>query len=172
MMTSSTRLVVTTPSRGEFSVYVRRAIRLYRPPQDAKYADTCHLASTIDLANTTYSCNDNPKGIDLNPNGYTTRELFGWGTQVYDTDPQNFTWYDEFVTRPVPMVLSTNIDGTSEAKVVCIAMDEVKKGSRVPPESVNNGEDNESAAVGLEWKSRAGMATLMAGVAAMYFVLA
>jgi hypothetical protein len=166
------RLVVTRPSQGEFSVSVHRTIRLYRSPQDAKYADTCYLASTMDLANTIYSCNDNPKGIDLNPNGYATRELFGWGTQVYDTDPQNYTWYDEFVTRPVPMVLSTNIDGKVETKVVCISMDEVNKGSRVPPESVNNGDDNESAAVGMEWKSRAGMATLMARVAAMSFVLA
>ena len=53
-------------------------------------------------------------------------------------------------------------------KVVCIAPDHVREGSRVPPESVNN----ENAAANMEWSKKAGIATLVAGVVVMSFVIA
>jgi hypothetical protein len=52
-------------------------------------------------------------------------------------------------------------------KVVCIAPDHVREGSRVPPESVNN----ENAAADVEWGRKAGMATFVAGLV-MSFVIA
>jgi hypothetical protein len=133
---------------------------------------TLHLARTANLTNTT--CNGAPPGIDV-PAGFSTRGLFGVGpTQEpwdYDTNVDNFTWYDEYITRPVPVLVAAVSEEASMGgvtKVVCIAPDHVREGSRVPPESVNN----ENAAAGMEWGRKAGMATLVAGVVVMSFVVA
>ncbi|OWY45761.1 hypothetical protein AA0118_g9252 [Alternaria tenuissima] len=126
---------------------------------------------TANLTNTT--CNAAPPGIDV-PAGFSTRGLFGTGpTEApweYDTDVDNFTWYDEYITRPVPVLVAAASDDApgGVTKVVCIAPDHVREGSRVPPESVNN----ENAAAGMEWGRKAGMATLVAGVVVMSFVIA
>ena len=132
---------------------------------------TLHLARTANLTNTT--CNGAPPGIDV-PAGFSTRGLFGVGpTQEpwdYDTNVDNFTWYDEYITRPVPVLVAAVSEEASMGgvtKVVCIAPDHVREGSRLPPESVNN----ENAAAGIEWGRKAGMATLVAGLV-MSFVVA
>ncbi|CAN9245848.1 unnamed protein product [Alternaria alternata] len=126
---------------------------------------------TANLTNTT--CNAAPPGIDV-PAGFSTRGLFGVGpTQEpwdYDTNVENFTWYDEYITRPVPVLVAAVSEEASMGgvtKVVCIAPDHVREGSRVPPESVNN----ENSAAGMEWGRKAGMATLVAGVVVMSFVI-
>ena len=133
---------------------------------------TRDLARTANLTNTT--CNATPPGIDI-PAGYSSHALFGVGpTQEpwdYDTDVDNFTWYDEYITRPVPVLVAAASDDSvtgGVTKVVCIAPDHVREGSRVPPESVNN----ENAAAGMDWGRKAGMATLVAGVVVMSFVIA
>ncbi|KAL1796191.1 hypothetical protein ACET3X_004731 [Alternaria dauci] len=126
---------------------------------------------TANLTNTT--CNAAPPGIDV-PAGFSTRGLFGVGpTQQpwdYDTNVDNFTWYDEYMTRPVPvLVAAASDDGPmgGVTKLVCIAPDDVREGSRVPPESVNN----ENAAAAMQWGKKAGVATLLAGIVVMSFVL-
>ena len=132
---------------------------------------TRDLALTANLTNTT--CNAAPPGIDV-PAGFSTRPLFGTGpTEApweYDTDVDNFTWYDEYITRPVPVLVAAASDDApgGVTKVVCIAPDHVREGSRVPPESVNN----ENAAANMEWSKKAGIATLVAGVVVMSFVIA
>ena len=132
---------------------------------------THHLARTANLTNTT--CNGAPPGIDV-PAGFSTHGLFGVGpTQEpwdYDTDVDNFTWYDEYITKPVPVLVAAVSEEASMGgvtKVVCIAPDHVREGSRVPPESVNN----ENAAADVEWGRKAGMATFVAGLV-MSFVIA
>jgi hypothetical protein len=117
-------------------------------------------------------------GLDL-PENYNTRALFGWSFDEYDTDAQNFTWYDQYVTRPMPMVVATVKDGKAETRVRCISPDDVLEGSRVPAESVNGGGngggngagDAEGKAAGMEGGRKVGAALLMAGVVGMSFVL-
>jgi hypothetical protein len=120
------------------------------------------------------TCDATPTGITL-PDNYNTVVLFGMGAAGgYETQLDNFTMYDEYVTRPVPLIVSSVADGKAQTKVLCIAPDDVREGSRVPADSVNagNADDDKSAAPGIEWGRKAGMAVLMAGVAAMSFVLA
>ena len=84
--------------------------------------------------------------------------------------------YDEYITRPHPVVVASVANGKAKTSVVCIAPDNVLEGSRVPAESVNqpsgDGDDDESAAAGLAWGRDTGLAVLVAGVAGMSFVLA
>ena len=145
---------------------------IYEPITSGTDSLTHHLARTANLTNTT--CNGAPPGIDV-PAGFSTHGLFGVGpTQEpwdYDTDVDNFTWYDEYITRPVPVLVAAVSEEASMGgvtKVVCIAPDHVREGSRVPPESVNN----ENAAAGMKWGRTAEMATLVAGVVVMSLVIA
>jgi hypothetical protein len=121
------------------------------------------------------TCDATPTGITL-PDNYNTVQLFGMGAAGgYETQLDNFTMYDEYVTRPVPIIVSSVANGKAQTKVLCIAPDDVREGSRVPADSVNAGnadDDDKSAAPGMGWGRKAGMAALMAGVAAMSFVLA
>ncbi|KAG9189895.1 hypothetical protein G6011_06763 [Alternaria panax] len=128
--------------------------------------------STLNATNMT--CATSVPGLDP-PEGYNTQPLFGWSLSEYDTDARSFTWYDQYVTRPVPMVVASVKDGKAQSKVMCISPDDVLEGSRVPADTVNAGgngaDDAESAAAGVRWGRKAGMASLMAGVTAVSFVL-
>ncbi|KAI4941915.1 hypothetical protein J4E91_010465 [Alternaria rosae] len=115
-------------------------------------------------------------GVQL-PDGYHTQSIGGFGPRGvgnYDEQLDNFTMYDEYITRPHPMIVASVANGKAKTSVVCIAPQDVLEGSRVPAESVNkpDDEDDESAATGLAWGRNTGMAVLMASVAAMSFVLA
>lgn len=122
------------------------------------------------------TCEIPPTGVQL-PDSYHTQSIGGFGPRGvgnYDEQLDNFTMYDEYITRPHPMIVASVANGKAKTSVVCIAPQDVLEGSRVPAESVNkpDDEDDESAATGLAWGRNTGMAVLMASVAAMSFVLA
>ncbi|KAI4649965.1 uncharacterized protein J4E78_008246 [Alternaria triticimaculans] len=136
------------------------------------------IGGTLNTTNMT--CTVPPTGVQL-PEGYHTAPLVGYGpagvgNSSYDHELDNFTMYDEYITRPHPVVVASVANEKAKTSVVCIAPDNVLEGSRVPAESVNqpsgDGNDDESAAVGIAWGRNMDLAVLVAGVAGMSFVLA
>jgi hypothetical protein len=136
------------------------------------------LASAVDLRNTT--CTESPRDyeLDIFPD-YHTSQLFGYGADIYDTDASNYTWYDRYMKRAVPFVVSVIRDGqeAETPQVVCLSADNVVNGSREPDEDedvgegTGSGDDRQSTGVSVYWIAKGWMAVGMACVAGLSLVL-
>jgi hypothetical protein len=146
------------------------------------------LASAVDLRNTT--CTNSPCDYELDiSTDYHTSQLFGYGADIYDTDASNYTWYDLYMKRTVPFVVSVISDGqeAETPQVVCLSADDIANGSREPDKGVDvgegtgnsdgqgggdgNGGDGQSTGVSVDWKAKGWMASGMAGVAGLSLLL-
>ena len=75
------------------------------------------------------TCSVPPTGVQL-PSDYHTAPLVGYGpagvgNSSYDHELDNFTMYDEYITRPHPVVVASVANGKAKTSVVCIAPEDV-----------------------------------------------
>jgi hypothetical protein len=150
----------------------------------------------MDLSNAT--CTEPPSNYSLDiPSDYHTSQLFGFGPNKYDTNASDYMWYDLYMKRAVPFVVSV-IKDRQEVKapqVVCLSPHNVVNGSRKPADDVEVGEgipgseggdsgsgsgngsgsgsdrNEQSAGVSVNWRAKGLMAMGMAGVAGLSLVL-
>jgi hypothetical protein len=144
----------------------------------------------MDLSNAT--CTEPPSNYSLDiPSDYHTSQLFGFGPNKYDTNVSDYTWYDLYMKRAVPFVVSVIKDGqeVEAPQVVCLSPHDVVNGSRKPADDVGVGEgtpgsegggsgsgsgsggNGQSAGVSVDWRAKGLMAMGMAAVTGLSLML-
>ncbi|KAF3034147.1 hypothetical protein E8E12_003701 [Didymella heteroderae] len=93
----------------------------------------------LDVSNAT--CRDaRIPGADQPPTSYTNHALFGvefGGDETSDAaDPDKFTWYNRYVTRPMPWLVAVDEGGETKTRVVCVAPRNVQGGNQRPETGV------------------------------------
>lgn len=103
------------------------------------------------FANRTSDYTSPPKGMELDlPSDYETFGLYGVKPSLYDTTPDNFTYYERYAKQPVPFVVSEVNRGRAQTKVFCVAPDKATSGS-------HKLEDTESMGTQMEWRTASWM---------------
>ncbi len=114
------------------------------------------ILAPVEIGNSTDSCShSNPPGSSPRDN-YQTFQL---ASQVLDSTNWNsdrnasdFTWYDVHAKQTVPIVVAAEfLGGIAETHVVCVAPNEIAKGSRIPVQrsAASISRQTESAAVAI-----------------------
>jgi hypothetical protein len=142
----------------------------------------------MDLSNAT--CTEPPSNYSLDiPSDYHTSQLFGFGPNKYDTNVSDYTWYDLYMKRAVPFVVSVIKDGqeVEAPQVVCLSPHDLVNGSKKPADDVGAGEgtpgsegggsgsgsggNGQSAGVSVDWRAKGLMAMGMAAVTGLSLAL-